>query len=96
MFDHFVKLALKGLRKNHNIFMLPNISRSNENQTIKFGQLIKYIKRNVFPIERMQKMGQESQFQTSFCFLKKLYMRQKQVVYSLVAVYFESPQLGIQ
>ena len=28
--------------------ILPNISQSNGNQTIKFGQLIEYNKRNIF------------------------------------------------
>ena len=30
------------------IHLLPNISRSKENQTIKFGQLIEYKERNIF------------------------------------------------
>ena len=42
----------------------------------------------------MQKMRQGGQFQTSFCFLEKLYIRHKQVVCSLVAIYFDYPQLG--
>ena len=28
--------------------ILPNISRNKDNQTMKFGQLIKYNKRNIF------------------------------------------------
>ena len=39
------------------------------------------------------RLGDE--FQTSFCFLEKLYMRQKQVVCSLVSIYFDRPQLGV-
>ena len=31
------------------VFIFPNISRSIGNQTIKFGQLIEYSKRNYFP-----------------------------------------------
>ena len=52
------------------IRIIPNVSQSKYKQTMKFGQLIDY--------------------------LKKLYMRSKQVVYSLVSMYFDSPQLAIQ
>ena len=41
-------------------------------------------------------MRQGDQFQTSFYFLKKLDMRSKQVVCSLVSIYSDSPQLAIQ
>ena len=30
------------------IHILPNISRIKDNQTMKFGQLIEYIKKNIF------------------------------------------------
>ena len=40
-------------------------------------------------------MRQGDEFQTSFCFLKKLYMRKKQVVYTLFPIYFDNLQLGI-
>ena len=43
----------------------------------------------------MQKMRQRDQFQTSF-YLKRLYMRKKLAVYSLVSVHFDSPQLDMQ
>ena len=33
--------------------MLPNISRSKDNPTMKFGQLIEHIKKNIF----LQKLG---------------------------------------
>ena len=40
-------------------------------------------------------MRQGDQFQTSFgYFLKKLFMRSKQVVRALVSIYFDSPRLG--
>ena len=42
-----------------------------------------------FSSKIMQKMRQEYQFHTSFRFLKKLYMRQQQVVCSLVLIYFD-------
>ena len=36
------------------------------------------------------------QFQTTFCFLKKLYISEKQVVCNLVSIYFDSRQISIQ
>ena len=56
------------------IYILPNISQSKDNQTMKFGQLIKNNKRNIF-LQIMQKMRQGDYFQTSLYFLKKLNMR---------------------
>ena len=44
----------------------------------------------------MAKMRQWDYFQTSFYFLKKLNMRWKQVVCSLVLIYFDNPQIAIQ
>ena len=40
------------------IHILPNISRSKDNQTIKFGQLIEYNTVNIFFSKNMQKMRQ--------------------------------------
>ena len=56
------------------IYILPNISQSKDNQTMKFGQLIKNNKRNIF-LQIMQKMRQGDYFQTSLYFFKKLNMR---------------------
>ena len=44
----------------------------------------------------IQKTRQGNQFQTPFCFLKKLCIRQKKVVCSLISLYFDSPQISIQ
>ena len=41
-------------------------------------------------------MRQRNQFQTAFCFFKKLNIRQKQVVCSLISLYFDSPQISVQ
>ena len=41
-------------------------------------------------------MRQADQFHTSICFLKKIYMRQKQMICSLVSITFDSPQVGKQ
>ena len=40
--------------------MLPNISRSKGNQTMKFGQLVKYIMRNIFLKISYTKCGGET------------------------------------
>ena len=75
------------------IHILPNISQSKDNQTMKFLQLIEYNKINVF----LQKLYGELDRETSsnlFYFLKKFNMRRKEVVCSLVSIYFNSPQLA--
>ena len=82
------------LQKTVTIHILPNISRSKGNQTNKFGQLSN-IKREIFVFEIMQKIGKRNYFQTSICFLRKLYMRQNQVVCKFEA-YFDSLKLDIQ
>ena len=40
------------------IHILPNISQSKGNQSMKFGQLIEYNKRNIFSSKIMRKMRQ--------------------------------------
>ena len=57
---------------------------------MKFSQLIEYSVRAIF-LKIMQKMSQEDSFRISFWVLKKLYLRQKQVVCTLL--YFNSPPL---
>ena len=58
------------------IHILSNISQSKGDQSMKFGQLIEYNKRNIYYSSNiMQKMRQGDQFQTSSYFLKKLNMR---------------------
>ena len=42
------------------IHILPNISQREGNQTIKFGQLIEYNKRNIFLQKLCQKWGREA------------------------------------
>ena len=58
---------------------------------MKFGQLIEY---NVKNVKNMQKMRLGDQFQTSFWFLEKLYIKSKQVVSTLVLSYFGRTPLG--
>ena len=76
----------------------PSISQSKGNQTMKFGQLIEYSKINIFLQKLFGKWDREASSRPlfSFSFSKKLNMRWKQVVCSLVLIYFDSPQLGIQ
>ena len=50
--------------------ILPNISQSKGNQTMKFGQLREYKKRNIFR-KSCKKCGMETSFQTSFFFFEK-------------------------
>ena len=75
------------------IHILSNISQSKGNQTMKFGQLIDYNKRNTFLQKLCEKWGKETNYRP---LLKKLNMRWNQVVCSLVSIYFDSPQLAIQ
>ena len=42
------------------IHILPNISRSKGNQTMKFGQLIEYNMRNIFVEKSYTKCGEET------------------------------------
>ena len=70
------------------IYILPNISQSKGNQTLKFGQLIEHYKRNIFLQRSCGKWVRETS--------SKLNMRWKQLVCSLVLIYFDSLQLAIQ
>ena len=78
------------------IYILPNISQSKGNQTMKFGQLIEYNKGNIFLQKLCGKWGRETSSRPLFIFLKKLNMRWKEVVCSLVSICFDSSQLDIQ
>ena len=65
------------------IYILSNISLRKSNHTIKFGQLIENEAGTLLP--------------DIFLFLNlALYDVKKQVVYSLVSIYFDSPQFSIQ
>ena len=50
------------------IHILPNISQSKGNQTIKFGQLIEYNKGNMFFQKLCGKWGRETSFRPLFIF----------------------------
>ena len=63
---------------------------------MKLGQLIEYNKINFFVQKLCTKFGRETSSRPPFIFLKKLNMRQKQVVCNLVSIYVDSPQLGMQ
>ena len=52
------------------IHILPNISRSNDNHAMKFGQLIKYSVRNIFLQKSGRKCGREASSRPLFVFLK--------------------------
>ena len=55
------------------IHILPNVSQSKVNQTMKYGQLIEHDK--YFSSKIIQKMRQGDLFQTSLYFFKKLNIR---------------------
>ena len=50
------------------IHILPNISQSKGNQTMKFGQLIEYIKRNIFLQKLCWEWGKETSSRPLFVF----------------------------
>ena len=54
------------------IHTLPNISESKGKQTIKFGQLIEYNKRNIFLQIFCKKWSKETSSRPLFIFLKNL------------------------
>ena len=55
--------------------ILPDISQSKGNQTVKFGQLIDYNKRNIFLQKLCGKWGRETSSRPLFYFMKKPNMR---------------------
>ena len=74
---------------------MPNISRSKNNQTMKLGQLLNYKKRNIFFKSHTENEA-EKLVPNLFLFSNMFNMRQKQVVCSLVSMYFDGSQLRIQ
>ena len=54
------------------IHILPNLSRSRQNQAIKFGQVVEYNNRNIFPQKSCRKWSRETSSRPLFLF-KKLY-----------------------
>ena len=50
------------------IHILPNISRSKGNQTIKFGQVIQHNKKNIFIQKSFRKQNREISFRPLFLF----------------------------
>ena len=50
------------------IHILPNISQSKDNHAMKFGQLIEYLKRNIFHQKLCRKWGNETSFRPRFIF----------------------------
>ena len=72
--------------------MLPNISRSKDNQTMKFGQLIEYNKKDFFFNNHAENKAGRPVPDLFLIFVKALYLL-LQVVCSLVSMYFDSLQL---
>ena len=67
------------------IHVLPNISQSKGNQTMKFGHLIEYNNINIFLQKLCEKWGRETSFRPLFIFFKKINRRWKQMVCSLIS-----------
>ena len=76
------------------IHILPNISQSEGNQAMKFGQLIEY-NRIIFLQKLSRIWGKETSSRPLFILKKKHNMRWKQVVCSVVSIYFDTPQLAV-
>ena len=55
--------------------MLSSISRPKGNQSIKFGQLIEYNKKNILIVRLWRKWGRETGSRPLFAFLKMLYIK---------------------
>ena len=62
-------------RRSHHL--LPNVSKSNGNQSVKFGQLIKYSLRNIFQ-KSCRQWGRETSSRP-LCFLKKAFYKVKAI-----------------
>ena len=56
---------------NTSVYVLPSISKSKDNQTIKFGQLVEYDLRNIFLKKSCKKWGKKISSSRLFFFLKK-------------------------
>ena len=55
------------------LYILPNISQSKDNQTVKFGQVIEYNKRNIFIKNHAQNEAGGLVPDLFLCFKKVLY-----------------------
>ena len=77
---------------NYNRHIFLNISRSKNNQKMEFGQLIEYTFWKHFSSKIIQKLRRL--VPDLFLTFKCLHLRQKQVVCTLVSIYFDSPRLG--
>ena len=77
------------------IQILPNISQSKGNQTMKLGQAIEYNKRIFFFKNHAQNKAGRL-FPDLFLFFEKALYEVKTSGLHLISIYFNSPQLGIQ
>ena len=75
---------------------LRNIPRSKSKQATKFRLVIEDYKRNIFLQKSCRKWAKETSFRPLFFKKIKALYEIKQVVFTLVSVYFNSPQLAIQ
>ena len=71
-----------------------NISHTNGNQTMKFGQLIEYNKGNIFFQNSFRKLVRDTISRSLFC--QKRFISEKQVVFRLIPISLDDAQFGIQ
>ena len=76
------------------IHILPNISQSKGKHIIKFGQVEKYNKKNIFLQKSCRKYVRETSSRP-LCILKKMLYEVKTSGLHLVSIYFDSPQVGM-
>ena len=74
---------------------MPNISRSENNQTMKLGQVIEHNKRNIFFKNHFENETGRLVWDF-FLFFKEALYKANQVVCSLGSIYDDSPQFDIQ
>ena len=78
------------------IHILSNISRSQDNQPMNLGQLIKHNVRNIFFHKSCRKRGRETSSRPFFIFKNALYKVKEQVLSTLVLIYFGTTRFGQQ
>ena len=76
--------------KTITVHILPNISRTKDNQTMTFGQLTGCNERNIFLQKSCRKSDRATSSRFFLLFEKDLYEK-KPVVRTIVSIYFDSP-----
>ena len=72
------------------VHILPNISRTKDNQTMAFGQLTGCNERNIF-LEKSCRKSDRATSSRFFLLFEKDLPEKKPVVRTIVSIYFDSP-----